>query len=248
LNTTSRVAVVMGASTRFAWCALDDEVIMLSAQDAVRFPNAILARGGWDRLEPGEEILIGSGAVLGRSIDWHIARWWDPGVTQIDAEPTEVIARVSCVARSLPAAPQLTLEAALASGDHAAIVGAGSDMLGAGRGLTPEGDDRLAGSFVAYRHVTASLGHPELGAMIDDVGGELLDAASKKTTRLSVTLLRHALAGEVPDPVADLIRALTGWGSLPAALERCLALGGSSGRALARGIVSGARAGCEVAA
>ena len=84
--------------------------------------------------------------------------------------------------------------------------------------------------------------------MIEVVRGELLDVAARKTNLLSRTLLRHALAGEVPDPVGDLMRALTGWGSLSSALERCLALGGSSGRALALGVVCGARAGCEAAA
>lgn len=244
----SDVAIVMGASTQFAWCALDHEVIMLSAPDAVRFPNAILAPGGWDRLEPGEEILIGSGAVLGRTIDWHIARWWDPVVTRIDAAHAEVMARVSSVARSLPESTHLGLEAALASGDRATIVDAAHHMLGAGSGLTPEGDDRLIGAFAAFRHVTASLDRPELGEVIDDVGGELLDIACARTTLLSFTLLRHALAGEVPDPVADLMRALTGSGSPSEALKHCLELGDSSGRALAHGVVCGARAGCEAPA
>ena len=221
---------------------------MLAAQDAVRFPNAILAAGGWNRLRPGEEILIGCSAVLGPTIDWRIGRWWDPGVTQVEAESAEVMARVSSVAPGLPVSTDPELEAALASGDQATIVDAASDMFGAGPGLTPEADDRLVGSLAAFRHVTASLGHPEVGGMIEDMRVELLDVAARKTNLLSRTLLRHALAGEVPDPVGDLMRALTGWGSLSGALERCLALGGSSGRALAVGVVCGARAGCEVAA
>jgi hypothetical protein len=121
-------------------------------------------------------------------------------------------------------------------------------MLGNGGGLTPEGDDRLIGAFAAYRHVTASLGHPAGSEMIDGLAEEVMGIATGRTTLLSVTLLRHALAGEVADPVAEFMRAVTGRGSVSVAVERCLALGGSSGRALAHGIVCGARAGCEVSA
>jgi hypothetical protein len=83
--------------------------------------------------------------------------------------------------------------------------------------------------------------------MIDDLSDELLTMASVSTTMLSRTLLRHALAGEAPEPVADLMTALTGRGSVEDGLERCLALGDSSGRALAHGVASGSRAACEAA-
>jgi hypothetical protein len=84
--------------------------------------------------------------------------------------------------------------------------------------------------------------------LTDGLADDLLAIASGRTTLLSVTLLRHALAGEVPDPVADLMRSVTGRGVVSAAVRSCLSLGGSSGRAMAHGVVSGARAGCEVAA
>ncbi len=236
---------MLGASTRFAWCALDDEVVLLGSPDAVRFPNAILADGGCDGLEPGEEILIGSGAVLGSGLEWRVVRWWDPKVTPIETTRHQLMARVSSAAQSLGSSA-FGLEAALAVGDRLAVIDAARELLGKGSGLTPEGDDRLIGAFAAYRHVTASLDHPEGSALIDDLAGELLSVASTRTTLLSVTLLRHAFAGEVPDPVADLMRALTGRGSISAALERCFALGDSSGPAFAHGVVCGARAGCEV--
>ncbi len=245
LSSESRAATVLGASTGFAWCALDDEAVLLGSPDAVRFPNAILANG-WDSLEPGEEILIGSGSVLGPGLGWRVVRWWDPRVTPIDTTRHEVMARVSSVVRTLES-PALGLEAALVDGDRRGVIDAAREMLGKGRGLTPEGDDRLVGVFAAYRHVTASLGRPAGTALLDDLAGALLSVASTKTTLLSVTLLRHALAGEVPDPVADLLRAVAGRGSTAAALERCFSVGDSSGRAFAHGVVCGARAGCQVA-
>jgi hypothetical protein len=120
-------------------------------------------------------------------------------------------------------------------------------MIGAGPGLTPEGDDWLIGALGAFRHVTLSVGNPTGRRMIDDLSEELLTMASASTTLLSRTLLRHALAGEAPDPVADLMTALTGRGSVEDGLERCLGLGDSSGRALAHGVASGSRAACEAA-
>jgi hypothetical protein len=140
----------------------------------------------------------------------------------------------------------LDLESALASGDGTGVLDAARGMLGAGRGLTPEGDDWVIGALGAYRHVTLSVGDPAGRRMIDDLAEEMLTMASASTTLLSRTLLRHALAGEAPDPVADLMTALTGRGSLEDGLERCLGLGDSSGQALAEGVMCGARAACEV--
>ena len=243
LRAEPQPAIVMGTSTRFAWCALEDEVILLASPGAVRFPNAILAGDGWDVLEPGERILIGSGALLGERFDWRVVRWWDPRVRPIGAKRSDVMAQVSSMSRHVaPSASRL--EGALASGDRNGVIDAALGMLGAGGGLTPEGDDALIGAFAAYRHVTSSLGYLEGRRFIDDAATEILSVAARRTTLLSVTLLRHACAGEVPDPVADLLRAVTGIGSTSAAIEQCVDLGGSSGRAMAEGVVSGARAGC----
>jgi hypothetical protein len=150
----------MGSSARFAWCAIEDEVVLLASRGAVRFPNAILVSGGWETLEPGERIQIGSGGVLGRRVDWRIVRWWDSSVSPIESDRREVLVRVLAAARRI-SAPASDLEAALGSCDRDAVIDAASDMLGAGSGLTPEEDDRLIGAIAGYRHVTASLGHPE---------------------------------------------------------------------------------------
>ena len=240
LRAEPRPAVVMGTSTRAVWCALEDEVILLASPSAVRFPNAILGDNGWDTLEPGEQILAGSGGLIGGRCDWRVVRWWDPGVKPIEAERSDVMVHVSTAARRVaPCTPDL--EAALASGDRNGLVEVAFGLLGAGGGLTPEGDDALVGALAAYRHVMSSLGHPEGQALIDDAAAEILSVGAGRTTLLSLTLLRHACAGEVPDPVADLMRAVTGRGSTSAAIERCVGLGGSSGRAMASGVVSGAR-------
>jgi hypothetical protein len=139
------------------------------------------------------------------------------------------------------------LTAALCSGDPDRVFDSAVAMLGAGAGLTPEGDDRLVGAFAAFRHVAASLGCAERNQVLDEVAGRLDQTARLSTTRLSAALLRHALDGEVATPVARLLRAITGWGDLDAAVVDCLAIGSSSGVALVEGVLCGAGAACEAA-
>ncbi len=65
----------------------------------------------------------------------------------------------------------------------------------------------------------------------------MLSGAPARTTALSAALLRHAVAGEVAGPLADLLRALTGEGSLDRAVEALQRMGASSGEANARGVL-----------
>jgi hypothetical protein len=236
---------VLGVTTEVAWCALDDQVVLLSSPDGVRFPNAILATG-WTQLEPDDEVVIGSDRLASGATRWQVVRWWDPRPTPIAARRTDVLARASDMEAGLPPTTCLPLGIALTSGEHAAILDQTRAMLGAGRGLTPEGDDRLIGAFAAFRHVSSSLGRADRGRRLDEMADEILGMASRMTSSLSATLLRHSLAGDVPGPVADLLRSLTGRGRPSDAMDRCLAVGGSSGRALADGVLCGTRAACEV--
>jgi hypothetical protein len=98
---------------------------------------------------------------------------------------------------------------------HAAVEG----LLGRGAGLTPEGDDLLAGAFA----VRAAAGMPV--ALPGDLRG--------RTSALSATLLELAAAGAVPRPLhAVLDVGCERWLGPLRDLER---LGSSSGRAIARG-------------
>lgn len=248
LNAPARPARIIGASTQFAWCVIDGEVVLLATPDAIRFPNAVLTCAGWDRLVPGATVMIGNDALVGERVACRIVRWWDPRVAPTVAVGSDVRAATDRLARSLTSSrADVGLADALASGDPAALLERAIGLLGRGRGLTPEGDDVMIGAIAAFRHVTASLGHPEAAGTLDDVVEAVLALASDVTTLLSATLLRHAFAGELADPVADLLRGLTGNGDLSAAALRCLAIGHSSGSALAHGVWCGARAGCEVA-
>jgi hypothetical protein len=104
-------------------------------------------------------------------------------------------------------------------------------MLGDGPGLTPSGDDVLAGYLLGCR---------AFGLDATEVCDYVLGAAAQRTTALSAALLCQAVAGWCVPEAAALIRALGGSGPLPAALRRLQAVGSSSGTALAAGILTAA--------
>ena len=104
----------------------------------------------------------------------------------------------------------------------AAVVGA--RLIGRGGGLTPEGDDLVAGvaAVVASSPWPGALREAWLAALI---GPDL----RRRTTALSATLLELAVAGMGPRPLQALLAGDA------AALARLEALGHSTGRAIARG-------------
>jgi hypothetical protein len=112
---------------------------------------------------------------------------------------------------------------ALARGDLAAGVAL---LAGRGEGLTPAGDDVLAG----YAGWLAAAGTPVA----------IADAAADRTTALSLAYLRCAERGELPAPAEALIAAR----DAPAAARSARALsrwGATSGRALMLGMDAAAR-------
>jgi hypothetical protein len=176
---------------------------------------------------------------------------WDPVVAPVEPGPA-LAARGAAVLRALGAAdpagalprdplraprgaatalrpPRAAITAlldALRSGDPAAQRGAAHGLLGRGPGLTPEGDDLLAGAAVVAAAAGAPLALPaDLRAL---------------TTPLSATLLELAEAGAAPRPVHALVDLEDArW---PAALRELEGLGASSGRAIALGVGAAAAA------
>jgi hypothetical protein len=98
-------------------------------------------------------------------------------------------------------------------------------LIGNGGGLTPLGDDVVCGWLAVHR--AAGVPTPA----VDDVVRRLLP----RTTTLSATLLECALAGEVADPLADLLRAL-GTPAEPDARARLECVGHTSGAGMAHGL------------
>jgi hypothetical protein len=117
---------------------------------------------------------------------------------------------------------------AVESRDPSLAAAVGARLIGRGGGLTPEGDDLLAGvaAVVASSPWPGALREAWLAALI---GPDL----RRRTTALSATLLELAVRGMGPRPLQEL---LAGDAS---ALARLEALGHSTGRAIARGAAVG---------
>jgi hypothetical protein len=99
-----------------------------------------------------------------------------------------------------------------------------ASLIGKGEGLTPAGDDLVAG-YLAGR------------VLFHGVSCEDVLPRRGRTTKLSETLLRHAAQGEMPEPVHDLL--------VRGECRSLLAFGHSSGRWLMIGLCLGAAASRE---
>jgi hypothetical protein len=124
------------------------------------------------------------------------------------------------------------LIAALEADDRTAAAGAAGRLIGLGPGLTPSGDDVLIGIEAALH----ALAHPSAGFLASAVGD-----VEARTTEVAATLLRHAAAGEFAEPLHALVATLLGSDdeTIPAAIERALAWGATSGADCLVGVLIG---------
>lgn len=245
-------------------------VLALLARDAVRLPLG-LAVGAPAAAEPfadlalGDTVQIGVGQVrAGRSV-WPVLRWWDPAVPRLHrfsvpgSVPPVEAARLPSSPADPPAAwprtrpgpdhpllpppaPVLTgplrhLAAALPSGNRADLDRAVAALVGLGPGLTPAGDDVLAGALAGMAAVGARHRVEILAAIVSD--------RAVATTTISAALLGCAAAGTVIPQLGAFLAALSGGDpdrTVTAARE-LVAVGHTSGTALAHGGLLGVRAG-----
>lgn len=103
-------------------------------------------------------------------------------------------------------------------------------LVGSGPGLTPSGDDVLAGALVAA-HATSD---PRLSAFRRETGRAL---STRRTTAVSHALLTHAMDGYAVPQLADFLTALCSDQDIAEPLAALRAVGHSSGQALVDGVV-----------
>jgi hypothetical protein len=124
------------------------------------------------------------------------------------------------------------LTVALGAGDRSGAAKVAARLIGLGPGLTPSGDDVLVGIEAALH----ALAHPSAGflalAMAD---------VDERTTDVAATLLRHAAAGEFAERLHTLLAALLGRDdkTIPAAIDRAVAWGATSGTDCLLGVLIG---------
>ncbi|HEY7675995.1 MAG TPA: DUF2877 domain-containing protein [Candidatus Methylomirabilis sp.] len=123
----------------------------------------------------------------------------------------------------------------LARGEPSLLMAGAEPLLGLGPGLTPAGDDFLAG-FLGM----AVLASPAAMTLLRDTGTALLSLASKQTTLLSYAFLREAIQGVLAPPVDALAAAIL-HGAEPKALAHAAlgaaGLGHTSGLDMLAGMI-----------
>jgi hypothetical protein len=118
-------------------------------------------------------------------------------------------------------------------------------LIGAGRGLTPAGDDFLCGFLAAARSARPQgVGELAAAASIDHTLCRAIQDGITSTGGISASFLRMAVRGYWPGPLADLALGLAGGDKVGTrgALRRLCAFGHSSGADIATGFLSGLRA------
>jgi hypothetical protein len=179
----------------------DLPVLCVCTTEAVRNPASVVAP-----CLPAGPCAIRDGVLTSRTTRWQVLRWWTPPRPRGLTPPVDVPA--------VPGVAQLERLIPL-------------DLVGSGPGLTPEGDDVLAGALVAA-HATCD---PRLRRW----RAEACEAVRlRRTTVVSRALLQHATDGYAIAELAAFVVAVCA-GDAAAATRALLAVGHTSGAALACG-------------
>ena len=223
-----------------------DRVLALLTCDALHLPIglrlAVPASGMVWGVEPGDEVAVGAGRVVLRHPRGR-CRAAEPSVARQVPRPS---CRTADVCERLPEpgllgelTHDLTTKALMGRPLGDAVLG----LVGAGRGLTPSGDDALCGVLLALR----SVDHPDAARALARLRAELVPVL-QRTTSLSAALLVAAASGYAVPDVVRLVTLRHGGTTGRHGLARqrsfrrpqpCSAIGHSSGRDLLSG-VSGA--------
>ncbi len=182
-------------------------------------------------------VTVGEGVLQIGADVWVPTRWFDPRPGNLTTAQPGPLAAAARVLRELsPAEAGVDTDrarraiVALVAGEARPACA----LLGEGPGLTPAGDDVVAGALAACVLIGPKAG---LRAV-----PEILAHAHVATTSLSVALLSCAAAGQVVPEAARLLAALCGRGEVATALTRLRSVGSTSGTALAIGILAALQA------
>jgi hypothetical protein len=256
-------AGVRGVSGPACYLDAGGRIVVVEGPDGVGLPNAVrVAQRSRPPLQLAidDEVVLGRGALTVDGVQLPVQRWWDPyvriGSSRLDAAGVAVVTAMLRSAAGSGRAPanrgagtsdsaaagsagSAALAEVLRAGDHAGVAAAATALLGRGPGLTPAGDDVLAGTLATLRVLGPSRPPAvaaRLAATADALAGAVLSVAPQRTTALSAQLLEHADRGAVALPVADVLRAVAGRGGLVAAAARLARVGHTSGGDLLTGI------------
>ncbi len=234
-----RVGAVALVLSQGAYIRFTGQWLMLAGPSAPFGPLSLVVQG-IERLDlsPGLPVSVGGDRMVLGEYSISLERMRERGMVPLAADPaagTRAIATGIAAALAALPAPAEYLErgiAALAAGRlrHAVI-----ELAGLGEGLTPAGDDVLAG-YAATRIALGAL-CPPIDITLHCVS-PLSTLAAHRSSELGLAYLRCAERGELADVVAHLLIAIQR-GSVSQVLAALPALrtwGASSGIALAWGM------------
>ncbi len=236
-------------------------IVALVGPGGVRLPNAMaLPQADYALMArhatAGPHHVGGGGVQIG-PVGVVAGRWWDPVPRLGQLDPRALAARLDELRLALPPWPDphdlaaRRLEEgrdvlAAALGGDGTFEAAANRLVGLGAGLTPAGDDLLAGTMAGLVVFGKAIERPEASALAAEMRRAVAEHAGG-TTPLAADLAEHAARGALVQPAADLCRVIAdqrrGAGrALRPALESLLRLGHTSGHDLAEGLVIGASA------
>ncbi|MFI7447755.1 DUF2877 domain-containing protein [Nonomuraea sp. NPDC049714] len=227
---------------------LEPSVIAVISGAGIRLPNSLLLATELPHVTVGDEAYVGDGTVEVGRLSLRARRWWDPAPPLGEVDP-RALASLSRAFQAERGAPGLAghdavelLAASCASGWLLGAVTAAERLVGLGPGLTPSGDDVLAGLLVTLRHLGAATGVERAVRLGGWLAAAVTFDARTRTTPLSATLLHCAARGEACPEVIAVLRGLAGRQPLESALRRLHGLGHTSGADLAQGVAIGLEA------
>jgi hypothetical protein len=169
-------------------------------------------------------------------VDAEVVRWWECRVPLIRPGPAARLALGSAVngsVRGISSGPVDNLRRALGGDRNHLEIGAAVDgLVGLGQGLTPGGDDVIAGALCGLH----ASGRSEL---VKTIGGRV-GVIRDRTTMLSADLLRLAAEGFACLELLAFLKAPEA--KVEGCINRLLSIGHTSGADLAAGLVIGLEA------
>jgi hypothetical protein len=240
----------------------DGQLIAVLAEPLGRGAFAITVRGtpSFAKLRPDQPVsMTGQTLHLGdHRIDLAVAATWDPTVPSLAGPgdqgmrvlaahlranaPAEGLTRVNLDTDVSPETPLLAqgtralwrLGSGVTQGLASSITTASAELAGLGPGLTPSGDDVLAGILLAL-HIWPHAAGP-LGAKV--VTALVLGSAAPRTGRISRAYLLAASRRQASEAWHDLIRALpVDPHAVVTAATRILEIGETSGADMLTGFL-----------
>jgi hypothetical protein len=228
---------------------VEPSVVAVVTGEATRLPNAVVIADPLPRVPADEDAAVGDGCVEIGRLTVRVRRWWDPSPSLGPVEHARLartLPRLGEICRESARRPGLDLGGAGAllaegcgKGSLVEVITAAEQLMGLGPGLTPSGDDMLAGVLVALRLLGRAAGATRAVWLADWLAATVAFDARTRTTPISATLLHCAAQGQACADVLAVLRGVAGHRPLEPAVHRLLRLGHTSGADLAWGLHTG---------